>query len=404
VPEIRNMHAKIEILKTIFTHKYWLAVALVGAFFCFFALNRGGVTVFIEATFAFLVLNVLAGRYRLKMIPTAYWVTCIVCAFVLLVSIFAAPHDSHYRWMKNVLRMLALVFGMHCLYQKRIDARVTVFFAIAVSVAVCWQFAVLHFFGRPAGTFKGIHQLAMFAVLVIPVIVYFCWITKGWYRYLGVALGLVALDLLLQTGSRPAFLGITSGTAFVTIFLVKSRYKWVGLAALILTLVVLFVTDYANFASRINQFIDLWQEEERIQMWSTAWQTLKQNSAWDWIFGHGIGYFEVVFTLPGMADKIQVSPHNYFLHLVYSSGLTGFILVTAGFALLIGLLFKAARQNPDIKIRVLARCLIVNFFSWLTLCGLNFSLYSKYSLYPLAYILGPMLVVIQYKNGVHKAC
>ena len=36
--------------------------------------------------------------------------------------------------------------------------------------------------------------------------------------------------------------------------------------------------------------------------------------------------------------------------------------------------------------------------------GLNFSIFSKYSLYPLAYILGPMLVVIQHKIGVQKTC
>ena len=402
--ELQNMPAKIEILKTVFTHKYWLAVTLVGSFFCFFALSRGGVVVFIEASFIFVMINVFTRQYRLQTIPNAYWVTCFICAYVLLVSILVAPHDSHNRWMKNVPRMLALVFGMHCLYQKKIDTRITVFFGITVSIAVCWQFIALHFFGRPAGTFTGsIHQLAIFAVLIIPVIFYFFWITNGWYRYLWIVLGLMAIDLLLQTGSRPAFLGITSGTVFVTIFLVKHRYKWIGLASIILILVILFVTDYAGFAARINDFIDVWREEERIQVWAKAWHTLKDNSALDWIFGNGIGYFRVMYTLPGKPDALFITPHNYFLHLVYSSGIAGTILVTAGFALLIGRVYHTARKSQDINIRVLANCLIVNFFSWLTLCGLNFSMFSKYSLYPLAYILGPMLVVIQHKNDAHKA-
>jgi hypothetical protein len=397
------MQTKLERLKTVFTHKYWLVVALSGAFFSFFALNRGGVVVFIDATFIFLVLNIATGRYRLKTIPTSYWVTCMVCAYVLFISILVAPHDSHYRWMRNVPRMLALVFGMHCLFQRKIDTRITVFFGITVSVAVCWQFAVLHFFGRPAGTFEGIHKLAIFAVLVIPFIFYYCWITNGWYRYLWVAVGLIAIDLLLQTGSRPAFLGIISGTVFVTIFLVKSRYKWFGLAAITLILVALFVTNYANFASRIKEFIELWHEEQRIQMWATSWHTLGDNSFLDWIFGHGIGYFEVPYPGPLKTERIHVSPHNYFLHLLYTSGVIGFILVTVGFSILIGLLFRSARRSQEIKMRVLSRCLIVNFFSWLTLCGLNFSFYSKYSLYPLAFVLGPMLVVGQHNIGAHKS-
>jgi hypothetical protein len=405
ITERYNIHAKIELLKTVLTHKYWLAVTLAGAFLCFFAFDRGGIVVFIEATFVYLVLCVLVGRYRLKTIPTAYWVTCSICACILLMSILVAPHDSHYRWMKYVLRLLALVFGIHSLSQKKIDAPIIVLFGIAVSLAVCWQFTALHFFGRPSGAFSGsIHRLAMFAVLIIPVIFYFFWISNGWYRYLWIVLGLMAIDLLLQTGSRPAFLGITSGTVFVTIFLVKHRYKWIGLASIILILVALFVTDYAGFAARIYDFFDVWREEERIQLWTKAWHTLKENSASDWIFGNGVGYFRVMFTPPGKPDFLYISPHNYFLHLVYSSGITGVILVTAGFALLVSFLFNVATKNQDINIRVLANCLIVTFISWLTLCGLNFSLFSKYSLYPLAYVLGPMLVVIQQKNDANKAC
>ena len=45
--------SKIETIKSVLTHKYWIALTLVGAFFCFFALSRGGADVFIEIAFYF---------------------------------------------------------------------------------------------------------------------------------------------------------------------------------------------------------------------------------------------------------------------------------------------------------------------------------------------------------------
>ena len=87
-----NMQVKLETLKTIFTHKYWVAATLAGAFFSFFALNRGGVLVFIHATFIFLVLNVATGRYRFKSIPSAYWVMSVICTYFIMVSRICHPN------------------------------------------------------------------------------------------------------------------------------------------------------------------------------------------------------------------------------------------------------------------------------------------------------------------------
>jgi O-antigen ligase len=393
------MLTKLEILGRIIIHKYWMAAILSGAFFSFFALNRGGIVVFIDAAFIFLVINVSSGRYRIRTIPAAYWVTCIICGYVLFGSILVTPYDSHYRWMKNVPRMLAIVFGMHYLYQKKIDTWITVLFAIVVVAAVGWQSTALHFFAKPAGTFTGLHQLAIIAVMAIPAIFYFFWITNGWYRYLLIIAGLIALDLLLRTHSRPALLGLTAGIVFSGLFLVKRRLRWILLAAVFLTLALFFVFNYADFADRIIAFFKSWRKEARIYMWAKAWQHLQDNSVLDWLFGHGIGRFEIIFPKWGKVVGVQVTPHNYVLHLIYASGLTGLILIAAGFAMLIRRVCIAARRGRDLNIRVLAGCLIVNFFSWLTLCGLNFSVYSKYSLYPLAYLLGPMLVVIQHENS-----
>lgn len=388
---------KFETIKAVFTHKYWVALTLAGAFFCFFALSRGGVNVFIEATFYFLVLNVLTGRYQLKKIPSAYWITVCICAYLLIVSILIAPHESHYRWMKNIPRMLVIVFGIHYLYQKKIDDWVIVFFGITLSVSVAWQFVMFHFYDMLAGTFFNTHVLAGFAVMALPVLFYFFWTISDWYRYLFLIIGVLAVYLLLQVGSRPAFLGLLFGSIFVLIFLVRGHFRWIGMSLISLSLATLFITDYNHLASRLKELLAFLSKEERVSMWSIAWNKILENSVLDWIFGNGIGYFRAIYFQDEIVNARTVSAHNILLDLIYCSGISGFILVSVAFAVLICSVMKASRQNQSKKIRIFSGCLIVVFITWSFICGLNFGLYSKYTIYPLAFILGPMLVVAQNK-------
>jgi O-antigen ligase len=366
---------------------------LSGAFFAFFALNRGGIVVFIKLSFVFLILNALFGEYKLTSIPIFYWIVCAICAYLLLASLLVCPQQSHFGWMANLVRMLVVVFAIHCLSKKKIAGWVPEFFSAIISLTVCCQFAARYLFYMPYGTFTNIHYLATFAVLVLPIIYYFFWVTTSWHKFLFALIAVMDADLLLQTGSRPAFLGIIVATFFVFIFLVKGRYKWSGMIFICSILVALYLTDYANFASRIQDLIVNLAEEERIQLWTKAWNKIKENSLLTWIFGHGLGWFSINYT-KGSTNVILVSPHSFFLEIVYLNGLIGFVLIFGGLALLFGSIVNAARRNQNRKIRLLLKCLIIVFLSWLIHCGLNFGFYSKYSLYSLAFILGTILALV----------
>ncbi|MGD9371253.1 MAG: hypothetical protein PVF14_07530, partial [Desulfobacterales bacterium] len=60
---------KLDTAKNLLTSPYWLVLTLTGAFFSFFALNRGGIVVFIEISFGFFLMNLIAGEYPIKKIP-----------------------------------------------------------------------------------------------------------------------------------------------------------------------------------------------------------------------------------------------------------------------------------------------------------------------------------------------
>ena len=204
------------------------------------------------------------------------------------------------------------------------------------------------------------------------------------------------VELLLQAGSRPAIIGIAFGTLFIIIFLTRGRYKWIGMTLIFLFFGILYITGYANIGPRIEELIVNLTKEERVQFWTQAWNALTDNSLMDWIFGHGIGWFPVHFT-QDLAPQVFhfVFPHLYFLEILYLNGIIGVVLIFGGLALLFFSAVNASKQTHNKETRTLLKSLIVAFLSWLIHCGLTIPFYSKNSLYPLAFILGLMLVLVE---------
>jgi len=392
---------KFEAIKALLTSKYWLILTLSGAFFAFFALNRGGVVVFIKLSFVFLIFNALFGEYKLKRISIFYWIACAICAYLLLESVLFYPKQSHFKWMVNLVHMLGVVFAIHCLSQKRINFRETTLFLIILSLAVCWQFIAHHLFKMPYGTFTKSHHLSSFVVLTLPMVVYSFFVTRGWYKFIFITVAIMDAELLLQTGSRPALIGIVLATLFVFIFLTRGRNRWYGMTMIFIIFAMCYITEYANMAPKIKELIINLPKEERVQIYSQAWNELKENSLKEWIFGHGIRRFTVIYTPDSFLKPTHlVFPHFYFLEIFYLNGIIGVVLIFGGLAVLFASIVNAARQNQNRKISLLLKCLIIVFLSWLFHCGLTFPFYSKYSLYPLSFILGVLLILLK-RNYPH---
>jgi O-antigen ligase len=388
---------KLETLKTIFTSEYWLIAALCGAFFSFFALNRGGIVVFIEGGICFLIIDIFAGNYRPKEIQLSYWITAGICAYLLLVSVLFHFQLSHYRWMANLVRMLCVVFVIDCLFRKSITNRVAVLFAVVLSAAVCWQIMAYFVFKMPYGTFSNPHYIASFTVLTLPAIVYFSLVAKSWYKFPLIALAVMDLALIFKIASRPAILGLTAGAIFVLIFLIKDRWKWIGLSLVFAIFGVLFLSGYGGVFAKFEELIVNLPKEERVRLWISSWNMLSDNTLVTWIFGNGIGSFRTVFPQYATSDlrnPMIVSPHNYLLEILYENGIIAAILVFGGIGLLFISAIKASIHARQKNSRILLRCMIVILISWLIHTGLTFPFYSKYAQYSLAFILGPILVML----------
>ena len=387
--------SKLEMLKTIFTNQYWLIASLCGAFISFFALNRGGVVVFIDACFVFLLINVLSGDYRFKNISAVHWITIAVCSYLLGVSVLFYPKTSHYSWMAYLVRMLVVVFTIHCLSRKKLDSRVRILIFVVLSGAVCWQAYAFYILQLPFGTFTNPHYLSSFSLLTIPAVSYFVIVTKGWYRLIFVPVVLMDLDLLLKIGSRPAILGLILGTLFVAALLVKGRWKWIGPLLIFAGLAGLYFSGYEGVYSKFKELIVNFSKEERVYLWTASWDMLKDNTLATWIFGGGIGNIRTVYPqylVPEMRHLFF--PHLHLIGVLHDNGIIGAILLFGGILLLLIGSIRFSKNTADKNSRILIQCLLVTFIGWLIHTGITFPFYSKYSQYSLAFILGPLLVVL----------
>ena len=371
-------------------------MTLCGAFFSFFALNRGGVVVFIEAGFAFLLINVATGNYRIKNIPLSYWIVSGICAYLILVSYLFYPRITHSRWAENLLRMLCVLFTIHCLSQKGIRDWVAVLFGAVLLAAVGWQVAAYYFFDMPYGTFSNPHIISNFTMFAIPPVVYFIWISPRYFKICFIAIGIMDVDLMLRVGSRPSIVAILVALFVVIYFLIKDRRKWILIVSICLFYLILHISQYANIAGQVENLILNYKEETRPLIWSSTIDMLKENSLQDWIFGNGIGSYRDVY--PKYAHPLEVTaifPHLFPLEVMYQSGLTGVILVFGGMVGLFLHAIKSLKRISDAKKALLVKILLVMFLSWLIHCGLTVHIYSKYSQYSLAFILGTLLAVLQ---------
>jgi O-antigen ligase len=233
---------------------------------------------------------------------------------------------------------------------------------------------------------------------LLPVIFYFFWVSTGWHKIVFVAIGILNIDILLQSKSRPAILAIIFSVFFVGIFQTKKRNKWIIILLMVCFCTFIYFTDYAGVSTVIQDLIVNFTKEERWLIWRESWMMLKDNSLVSWIFGNGIGSFRIIYPDYTSVPRFRriVSPHSYLFGILYESGIAGFILVFGGFALLLISAAKALKTKHNENEKILIKCMLVNLLSWLIHNGFTVPFYSKYSQYPLAFILGTLLAVIEH--------
>ncbi len=380
---------RLDRLRSILLHPYWLTAALSAAVFLQFGLNRGGVESAIWVAGLFLLLHAGTGTLDLRRLPRREWLFLAAIGFLLLVSWTSAPEATDPYRTTRLVKLAILVLAVRHLASLGPGDRLPAWTASVTVAIVLWQAAVRFLGGSRYGTFANPHYLAYFSALLLPLLIASASGLRRPFRELVYLAALVDLILVFNDPQKPTIplLAIATGLGALTWSVAGRRARW-ALAGLAvgLALTLASVVDQRQ-AARFGLAAPA--SDERVEIWTDTLRMLGDNDALDWLLGNGIGsfrndyrpYFEATY-------RDMPLPHNHVLELLYENGVVLTALI-AGFLVHLG--WRAIRMAgtlPDPGLRRVAQCNLVLFGIWLVFSFLAFGVYSRYTLYPFGFIVG----------------
>lgn len=390
--------AKSDAIRDILLHPNWILFSLTGVFFFFFALNRGGVNVFFWSGGVFLLVHLAHGDYGINTIPRYHlWLLGICASLVLMSLIFSYAHTDTHRVFR-IGKMLVIVFCIHFISRTEAAQHAYSLLGVLLTVSIAWQFVVRSLFGLPYGTWSNPHYLANVSILTLPLVFYYFRTAPKPYYFLFLLLFFMDIDPLFRNASRPAFLALFVSTLFVLTFFTRGRYRWIGLLSVSACLLLLVVTNYGGFFDKLKELVANAVDEERVHIWQYSLRMLQDSSPADWLVGNGIGRSAVILPTYAIADPLYKDfnfPHNFLIQILFDNGIIGAALVFGGLAFLLYLFIKLARTVDDAPGHLFINCMMAIFLNWLIFTSLTVGFYSKYTLYPIGFIIGTLFVLAE---------
>lgn len=286
--------------------------------------------------FAYLnLLMVIASCYALVISAGSFhaltWIRGIVfypVSFALLHWV-AQQEIVMLKEMRHILLAVCLAIGVGVLSGKcsqYLKDKLYWIAALVILIYVVVQLVAVFLYGNPYGTTKNPHYLAFYSAANL-IVSFFCFFksTLRFKCFFG-ALALLLGILLINTGSRPAWLGLLLSAFIVIAFFLDHKVKLRAFLSLVLLLLMLFLTNIGGVTDRTKALIQTVHTEERVTIWKETWDMQMDSSAIEWAVGHGMDTFEENFKPYSTYHLKKVdfnSPHNYFLEMLYLSGFLG---------------------------------------------------------------------------------
>lgn len=361
-------------------------------------------------TFAYLnLLMVITSLYTFSkvddgMLPNLTWLRNIafypIC-FVLLH--FIAQQDVvMLKKMRHILLAVCLAIGVVMLSSKcsqYLKSKLYWIVALVILIYVIGQLIAIYCYDKPYGTTKNPHYLAFYCVISLIISVFCFFKGNHYYKFF---FGICVLFLgffLLNTGSRPAWLGLLFSAFVVIAFFLDKKIKLQAFLGLFVLLFMLFLTNFEGFSDRSKDLLQSINTEERVTIWRDTWTMQSDSSEFEWVVGHGMDAFEEDFKPYSTYHLQQVdfnSPHNYFLEILYISGLLGL-------ALFLTLLWSFYKKIISC---ILAhdehKGVYIMLFSIFTTCfifaGITLPFFNSKSMNIIAYVVG----VIYYLENINN--
>lgn len=323
------------------------------------------------------------------------YVLAIPIVFILL-HFLAVMHLEYIKEIRRITLATFLAIGIWMLaknseeYVSKNIFKVTLailFFYVAVQSIALW------FFNKPYGTLKNPHYLAFFSAAFLIFAIYAFFKATRYIKWFIVISILLLGAFILHSASRPTWIGLIFSAILVLFFLEPKLRKYTAVT-FVLVLIGLVAFNIGNFSGRFEALLFHLNTEERAVIWQDAWTLQKSSSISQWIIGHGLSLsaFEEAFKPYSQFHLVNNdfnTPHNYFLEILYASGVIGLLLFLYLIYIIVSRLLqliKVHKASKDIYLLLLFM-LTTNLIT----VSITVPFTSSYNLMMIAMIVGIML-------------
>ncbi|MBA3695879.1 MAG: O-antigen ligase family protein [Methylotenera sp.] len=327
---------------------------------------------------------------------------------LLLVSFFLmnAMAINKIEWDKELSRLVYISFfcagiWLQALYHSDfVNNHIKKIVMGMIVVYIATQLFSIFILKTHFGTLKNPHYLAQYSMLLIPIFFMLLHDTNIKFRFMIFGLLACVVGLLLHTNSRPAWLSLMLTMLVMSLY---HKHKLKAFAGAVAVILLLWVADIGNFSDQLTSLFKQFTTEERVYIWSDVWHLQQQSTIQQWIFGHGLDSYVSKFTHFGTLELGGTatfnSPHNFFLEILYTTGILGLVCVGAFYFVLYSKLFQELASTSQFKdlTLLLITLLTMNLF----FVAIIVPIFSSYHLLITALICG-VFIYVQQLNKVMK--
>jgi O-Antigen ligase len=364
--------------------------------------------------------------FRTKNVIATKELLCIVAcplAFTILNCIATSSHYiGEFAW--NIWYATFLVVGIWLAAQQHLNAikkhaPTIALLSIAIYTLLLLQMPLrtaevlrpFKFFdiGLSYATAINTGHLSIYSALALVVAIGLIFAARSSVKPRIAALVIALSYIVIVSAWIPVVLGLLSSALLV--FCLFHRRKVIVLVTTIALLQLVFaVGNFANYRERVTELVQKIGTDERVVIWSDAWK-MQTASPWPkWVYGHGLNSFFTDFraystyTEPrySSVEKENVethirfrSPHNVCLDVLYTSGVVGLILVALLYYLLYTFFIGVVSRRKSNSSVALACTMLGVLTTSLISNGLNFAFFSRFHIYPIAFVCGALFFLRQ---------
>lgn len=346
--------------------------------------------VLISLYFQFQEFGNLKNLYWLKSL--LFYPLAIFCLHFFSVQDFVIIKE-----IRHTTIAIFLAIGLALLARKNHDylkENIRLIMLLVIIVYIFGQLVAIWGLGKHYGTAKNPHYLALYSSISIIVGIYSFYKSSVQVKLiLGICLIILGF-LLLETSSRPAWIGLFFSSIIATIFLNKKNMLG-SVFSLIVFILFIFFTNLGGFAERSQDLISHISTEERVTIWKETVDMQMDSSTFNWIVGHGIDSFEEDFKPYSSYHQKGIdfnSPHNYILEVLYISGVVGLIIFISFFCILYKKVISCIKKSY--KYKDIYLMLFIVLTTHFIFASITLPFFYGPSLNVIAYVIG-MLVYLE---------